>query len=534
MAQMHSHTSLGRLVRVAAGALSLALLNSLAAQPMDLHQAVRLALQNNFDLRIQALAPGIAVDQLAIARGEFDPAVYARLSFEDNQRLQNMVDLVSTNVRRWEEKNWRSEAGVGGLLPFGTEYRLFTSLDVLENSVNRRAPSFDGPLDLNNLNNLGFGPLYTPEYVSFAGVAVTQPILKGFGRGSALARTNIARIEVDAADLERHLAITNQLIAVVNAFYDLAFATENIAVKQQAVDLATRFREETARKLDLGRASAIDVDQSDVKLSEAREELILAQDFRRDRQIALMRLIVPSWKPENAFEPYALQYALAAVAPPADLAELTRTALRERPDARLTHLRRDQELLRFDYARNQTRPTLDLQVRAGVNGYGGTTRDSFDRASEAREPAWAVGLAFNYPLGNRSARAEQRLAGRRRDQAELAIEKVQTEIALQVLNSARRIETYLQRLETAVKSRELAETTLAAEEKRFERGLTSSFNVLEFQTKLSDVRTREVAARIDLQKAQAELWSVTGQLPRQLGVEIVTAANRREAEFKWW
>gem|GEM_PF-2574155 len=111
---------------------------------------------------------------------------------------------------------------------------------------------------------------------------------------------------------------------------------------------------------------------------------------------------------------------------------------------------------------------------------------------------------------------------------------MQTEIALQVLNSARRIETYLQRLETAVKSRELAETTLAAEEKRFEKGLTSSFNVLEFQTKLSDVRTREVAARIDLQKAQAELWSVSGQLPRELGVEIVAASDRREADFKLW
>lgn len=532
---MHSNYPLARLLRVAVGTVvTFVLASSAGAQALDLQQAVRLALEHNFDLRIQAHAPGIAVDQLAIARGELDPAVYARFSVEENERLQNLVDLVSTNVRRWEEKNRRAEAGVGGLLPFGTEYRLFTSLDVLENSINRRAPGFNGPLDLNNLQNLGFGPLYSPEYVSFAGVAVTQPLLKGFGRGSALARTNVARIEVEAADLERHLAITNQLIAVVNAFYDLAFASENIAVKRQAVELAGRFRDETSRKLDLGRVSAIDVDQADVKLSEAKEELILAEDFRRDRQIALMRLIVPTWKPDSAFEPYTLNYALAAVAPPTDVAELTRAALRDRPDARLTHLRRDQELLRFDYANTQTKPTLDLQLRAGVNGYAGSTRDSYDRASEAREPSWAVGVAFNYPIGNRSARAEKRLAGRRRDQAELAIEKVQTEISLQVLNSARRIETYLQRLETAVKSRELAENTLAAEEKRFEKGLTSSFNVLEFQTKLSDVRTREVAARIDLQKAQAELWSVTGQLPRHLGVEIVSSANRRDADFKWW
>lgn len=521
-----------RLLRAAAGVFTLALSAApSSAETLDLPQAVRLALQHNFDLRIQAQAPGIAVDQLAIARGEMDMSVYARVSFEDNQRLQNAVDLVSTNVRRWEESNWRSEAGLTGLLPFGAEYRLFTSFDVLKNSVNMRPGSFDAPI---TDPAVGYGPIYSPEYVSFAGVALTQPILKGFGRGSTLARANIARIEVDAADFERHLAITNQLIAVVNAFYDLAFATENIAVKQQAVDLAARFRDETARKLDLGRASAIDVDQAAVKLSEAKEELILAQDFRRDRQIALMRLIVPSWAPGAAFEPYDLKYDFTAVTPPADLAALTQAALKDRPDARLTHLRSEQESIRYTYAQNQTRPTLDLQLRAGVNGYAGTTGDSHDRLYDAKEPAWAVGLAFNYPLGNRSARAEKRLAGRRREQAELAIAKVQTEIALQVLNSARRIETYLQRLETAVKSRELAETTLAAEEKRFEKGLTSSFNVLEFQTKLSDVRTREVAARIDLQKAQAELWSVSGQLPRELGVEIVAASDRREADFTLW
>ena len=76
------------------------------------------------------------------------------------------------------------------------------------------------------------------------------------------------------------------------------------------------------------------------------------------------------------------------------------------------------------------------------------------------------------------------------------------------------------RLETATTSRTLATQGLEVEQNRLEAGQTTSFSVLDFQRKASEAQTRELAARVDLKKAEAELWASVGILPTMLGFDI--------------
>lgn len=514
--------------------------SGLSAETLNLTEAVRQALQNNFDIRIESINPEIASDQLSIARGAFEPSFFSSVLYENSERKQNVLDFVSSGANPdlliWDEENLRLESGIGGKTPWGLEYKFSTNLDIIDNSTNRRAPTFsesvysevNGADAPDGFNFDSYGPLYTPEYESFVGVTLSQPLLRGSGPEVVQAEANIAKIEVSASELERQITITNKLVEVVNAFYDLSFGAENLRVKHEAIELAEQFHQEAQRKFEVGRASEIDVARAEVKVSEAREEAILAEDFRRDRQIALMQLIVPGWNGSSVYADYQVEVVFDQVSPPEDLPRVTAGALNQRPDLRLAEMRRDQEDVREVYSRSRLLPSLDLQFRYGLNGYGGDVEDTYDAIGEASEPAMAVGLTFSMPLGgNRIGKSEARLAKRRREQASLNIHKTRTEISLQVLNASRRIETFVQRLETAVKSRELAEKALAAEQKRFENGLSSSFDVLDLQTQLSDARTRELAAQVDLKKSEAELWSVSGELLPQLGVSLENVASVR-------
>ncbi len=54
----------------------------------------------------------------------------------------------------------------------------------------------------------------------------------------------------------------------------------------------------------------------------------------------------------------------------------------------------------------------------------------------------------------------------------------------------------------------MAEEKLSAEEKKFEVGLSTSFNVLEFQTDLAEEQSNELEAIVDYKKSRVNLRSV--------------------------
>ena len=124
------------------------------------------------------------------------------------------------------------------------------------------------------------------------------------------------------------------------------------------------------------------------------------------------------------------------------------------------------------------------------------------------------------PLGNRAARAEARATKREEQQAGLRLQQVELNLTLDIHNALQRLDLQRQRLETAATSRRVAGETLTAETRRLDAGQTTSFNVLLMQDKVSAVHTRELAARVDLQKTVAEVWAASGLLFERTGFTI--------------
>ncbi|MGH7395054.1 MAG: TolC family protein, partial [Candidatus Methylomirabilales bacterium] len=239
------------------------------------------------------------------------------------------------------------------------------------------------------------------------------------------------------------------------------------------------------------------------------EEIITGEKAVRDGEDRLKRAMnfgLAPGEPEFTIQPTDKPAVLGG---PVPLEGSLKDARERRPE-----LLQAQEEVRnqertYRFARNQLLPTLDLIGKVGTNGLGSTFNDDFDRGASGSFPTVEVGLLFEYPLGNRAARSEAERVRLLLEQARVSLRNVDQRVALEVREAVRQVRTTLERIEATRRARELAAEQLRIEEKRLEAGVSTTFQVLEFQDDLTRAEANEIRASTDYRKALAAIDRVT-------------------------
>ena len=157
-------------------------------------------------------------------------------------------------------------------------------------------------------------------------------------------------------------------------------------------------------------------------------------------------------------------------------------------------------------------PTLDLVTSLGMNGLSGDSKTKYNGYNEALSETfsskfglWGFGLNLKYPIGNRAAKS--RLTAKRLEIAQLLldIKDLERKIVVEVREAHRQIETDIKRVQASRIAQKFAKEKLNAEEKKFEVGLSTSFNVLEFQEDLAQEQSKAIKAVIDYNKSRNRL-----------------------------
>jgi outer membrane protein TolC len=174
------------------------------------------------------------------------------------------------------------------------------------------------------------------------------------------------------------------------------------------------------------------------------------------------------------------------------------------------------------FARNQSQPQLDLVASGGYHGLSGSTGDSYSYAADGKGAEWTVGVTLSVPLEWYRMRSQARLAEAQETQAVIDADRVKAQVSLEIDTVLNRISTDRLRLETSRKSREVAQGTMDNEIKRLTEGVSTSYQVLQYQKEYSMARSREIAVLADLNKDQADLWLVTGQLLEKRGIVVAS------------
>ncbi|MFQ5481407.1 MAG: TolC family protein, partial [Nitrospinaceae bacterium] len=272
----------------------------------------------------------------------------------------------------------------------------------------------------------------------------------------------------------------------------------------------------------------------------------LAAKLIQDNQDGLKNIMnVPFDSPEGMKEVVPLDTPRFTGGPKMDLAETIREALDHRPD----YLSRKKELgnrnIQVQFNENQIYPSLDLVGTFGLNGlsgtaipiqrfgagtvqsrFGGNYGKSLEDTFSGNFKSWEVGLLLKYPLGNRAAKS--RLSASRLEAAQLLLDlkNLEKSIVLEVRETLRQITTDVKRIQAARISRQLALEKLKAEEKKFAVGLSTSFNVLEFQTDLAEEESKELKAITDFKKSLNTMRKVTASTLKTYNIHLADRSRQ--------
>ena len=461
---------------------------------LTLEEAVQLALGENQQILISALNPRIARAEARQALGAFDPELYGRLEREDG-RQPTGTQLSGAATLESEERTRR--AGLRGNTYLGLEYDLFYEL-------------------IRDESNSTFRTL-NPQFQSSVGVALSQPLLRGFGPDVQLAQYRARLNRLTRQKYEELSTINDQIFAVHRAYWELARAEEERDIAESALELAQETVEVNRARFQADRIPESDLLQARTQLTERQEQLRIRENQVRNARDRLVQLISPpgsrseDWnvKIKTATEPDVASLQLRDRQEIIDVATNTRmdmNALEQEIDA-------VQQLLKR--AENRIRPELDLEVSYRRSSLDDQRNETFEQIADENYRTWTAGLIFSYPLWNRSRTSQERTIKLDRRKLKLRRRKLETTIAREVRSGIRNVRSAKNRIEIARKSKDLAEKQLEAETARQDAGLSTTFQVLRLQDDLRRAKARLVKARMDYATSLAELRKATGMLVSQ-------------------
>lgn len=492
---------------------------------MSLQEVIALALENNHDIAVQNLNKVIEQERANIARSAFDPKLEGAYAYQYIDTPQNAQDFVATGGGAatpeviasqtglstpilgeptiFEQRNHVAKVALVQKIPWGTTFELGSSLRVLDNSLNRNLPP----------------GLFNPEYETFTGLTVTQPLLRDFGNSANLAELRIARSNMRVADLEWRARTAATVGNVMKLYYDVIFTYENMAVQRDSIELAEKLFSDNKKRGEEGVMQPNDVLVAEAAVYARKEGALLAETQYIERQNTLQTLFKKGADAGQSLRIRPADYLRESVQV-APRAELLGKASAARYDVlqslEIVDQRKHQTLL----AENQSRPRFDLIASGGVHGLAGSTGSSYDEALGGQGPEWTVGVTFSVPLGVKRMRSQARLAQHLETQAMIDVDRVKALISLELDTVLSRIDMDRQRLISARKSREVAQRTMEGEVKRLTEGVSTSYQVLQYQEEYSQTRSRELAALADLNKDQVDLWLVTGEMLEKQGIIV--------------
>jgi outer membrane protein TolC len=143
-------------------------------------------------------------------------------------------------------------------------------------------------------------------------------------------------------------------------------------------------------------------------------------------------------------------------------------------------------------------------------------------------PTYAAGLNLTLPIRNRSAQADSARALLDERQQQVQYRSTQNIIVLNVRNALIALQQDRSQVAAAGKARELAQQTLDAEQKKYQLGSSTSYNVVLRSRDLTAAQGTELRAKANLEEAVVNFNQAMG---RTLEVNHIIVADARRGKI---
>ncbi len=488
-------------------------------QPLTLKECVVQAIRNNLGVAVQVISARQSESAVTLAGEKFLPS----LSFDFYRDRQNSSSYswmdasdVSTTASRSLSGNLTQNLPLGGSLSLG-----------LSGGMNESNSRFQ---------------TVNPYYSGRLSFQWTQPLLRDFGWGTSRKDIIVARNNNDIAANSLKSALIETVFAVEQAYWELVYQIESLAVQRQSLKLAEDLLEKSRKEVEIGTLAPKEILSSQAEVASRKADILRSEMLVKDSADTLRGLlnldlgaeageIVPAETP--AFHKVELDYD-----------DVLALAKANRPDLQSSAISQKNREMDYSIAKNQMLPSLNLSAKYWSPGLSGDRILFLDNnpltgiilgkvsggSGEALKDAlgllyqnWSIALSLDIPLSTVLTRAAQAQAKAGLDLEAARLKEKEQAVVLEVRSAFRSVQTNYERVGAYRAASDLAEQKLAAEESKLKVGLSESFKVLQYQRDLAASRTAELRALIDYTLALRRLDKATGRNLEQWNITLAEA-----------
>ena len=565
---------------------------------LTLQDAIALALENNLDVEVQrynltlagtdavraagggsarGIDYGVVLPQNGVG-GPGSPLLNA-VTVNSNPTTPTVTDLTALNATTQTQQSL-SETAAGFTYSLGPNVPLFDPQLIGDAGYLRRSDTVTlgrttttgtgaesgttastGPLDFvaanvaylqgfstglqlvaigNNASAVEYGsasqlnPFSTPS----TSVTLTQPLLRGFGRGVNLRYLKISRVDEKISRLLFEEQVLQTIYGTSRLYFDLVSLGEDVLVKAESLRAATKQREDDENQEQLGTLAPIQLTQAKAAESSSRFALIQAQGLYKEEEIILRNQLLRTASPVFTAQFDEIVPTDRIVVPERledlNVPELVGEGLSQRPDLAQAQLQVESGKISVEASRNNARPQLNLyanvQTRGateqpyeqlGSPGTGlPTTPQDLALGGLRVSTIYQGGLQLTLPLRNRVAEADAARDTVQLRQVQARTEKVAQQIREDVEAAVVALQTAQAAYVAASQSRDYQAQLLDAERDKLSVGQSTDLAVLQNEAYLAQAKSTEIAARSNWMKARISLDYALGDLLEKNHVEL--------------
>jgi HAE1 family hydrophobic/amphiphilic exporter-1 len=497
---------------------------------LTLNDAITRALENNRDIEVTRKTAEIAKFDLTAARGFYQPRLTGQ-AYYDRTTLPN-ISIFSANQKTTSGTFLGNLALAKSLPANGTQFT---------GSFNNQRVTTDNPISI-----------LSPQLNSSLSFSVTQPLFRGRRIDSPRRTIEIAKKNIELTETQFIQRTIETVATVEKAYWDLTYALRNLQVQRDAVRDARKQLEHNRRLVNEGQLAPIDILAAETQVASFEQAVYDALNTVNLAENVLKNLISPNRTSEIWNAAIMPIEPVEVAIPNATLSEAVELAIDNRPELELNKKQKDINAIDRRFYRDQKRPQIDFFASVTEQGIGGSANPDFNPAFPTpcstapsspacaqqlanlalltgnplrgifanRYPTLRVGVNFNLPLfGDKTAAAQYGKSLVEAERLDVQREQIEQGIQVEVRNALQSIRTAEARLRAAAIARENSVKQYESEQRKLDEGQSDVYRVLERQTALTVARSNELRARIELNKAIAELERATGETLRANNID---------------
>jgi outer membrane protein len=454
--------------------------------------AIAMAVRKNVDLKAAILNPAMAKATLAGSRGIYDPLVSATANTDESTFPGGDFKTKSTTA----------SLGVTQLVPTGA-------------SIAASTQSGFSSLESHSAR------LFTRSWQSVAGVTISQPLLKNFGRETTELNISLAANAYQGSLEQYRFYITDTVLLVITSYNHLYILRQIQQQRESALASAVKFLDEiqkTAKQRVIGKMETANAEYA---IYQRRKDLVDASRTVQDQEATLRFLIgmedktqiIPIDKPSEE-------------EPAENEKQAVKTALEVRSDLRQLQLTLQASELQERVAKHQLLPDLSLNVSGNLGGLESGFEDTYDQIGGGDYPSWAAGVVLSVPIGNTTAKNDYLVKKIRTEQAKHQIASFAWQIQNAVEADMRALISARLQIQLANKSVEIGQLRLAEYRKNLKEGRATVQNVIDTENDLILAQIGQVEANETFASTVALLWRDMGVLLDHNNIHVDSSTSK--------